>query len=57
MSEFKFMTVQEAAEYLRLKPLAVYRKVKRKEIPFLKAGRSIRFKKEDIDHWLRWGGP
>ncbi len=50
------MTVQEVAEYLRMKPLAVYRKVKRKEIPFLKAGRSIRFRREEIDRWLRWGG-
>lgn len=55
MSESGFMTVGEVAEYLRMKPLAIYRKVAKKEIPFLKAGRSIRFKKEDIDRWLRWG--
>lgn len=56
METSRFMTVQEVAEYLRMKPLAVYRKVKRKEIPFLKAGRSIRFRREEIDRWLRWGG-
>jgi len=55
MEADRFMTVQEVARYLRMKPLAIYRKVDRKEIPFLKAGRSIRFRKEDIDEWLRWG--
>lgn len=49
------MTVQEVAKYLRLKPLAIYRKVQKNEIPFLKAGRSIRFQKEKIDEWLKWG--
>ena len=51
------MTVQEVAQYLRMRPLAVYRKVKRKEIPFLKAGRSIRFRKDEIDEWLQTGHP
>lgn len=55
METDQFMRVQDVARYLQMKPLAIYRKVQRKEIPFLKAGRSIRFKKEDIDRWLRWG--
>jgi excisionase family DNA binding protein len=55
MGESQFMTVQEVAKYLRLKPLAIYRKVQKNEIPFLKAGRSIRFQKEKIDEWLKWG--
>ena len=50
------MTVREVADYLKMRPLAIYRKVKRREIPFLKAGRSIRFQKDEIDRWLRWGG-
>lgn len=56
MEANQFMTVKQVADYLRMKPLAIYRKVKKREIPFLKAGRSIRFKREDIDRWLRWGG-
>jgi excisionase family DNA binding protein len=55
MDEQGFWTVRDVSKYLGMKPLAVYRKVQRKEIPFLKAGRSIRFLKEDIDRWLRWG--
>lgn len=53
MSEF--MTVRDVAKYLKLKPLAIYRKVQKNEIPHLKAGRSIRFNKTEIDHWLKWG--
>ena len=55
MEEGRFMTVQEVAQYLRVKPLAVYRKVKRREIPFLRAGRLIRFRQEEIEQWLKWG--
>lgn len=55
MEEGQFMTVQGVAQYLRMKPLAVYRKVKRKEIPSLRAERSIRFRKDEIDTWLQWG--
>ena len=53
--ETTFLTVREVAGYLRLKPLAIYRKVKAKEIPFKRAGRSLRFDKEEIDQWLKWG--
>ncbi len=55
MNETGFMTVQEVADYLRLKPLAIYRKVKSKEIPFKRAGRSLRFDKEELDQWMKWG--
>jgi len=53
--ETGFMTTKETAEYLRLKPLAIYRMVKNKNIPFKRAGRSLRFEKEEIDQWLKWG--
>jgi excisionase family DNA binding protein len=49
------MTVKEVALYLKLKPLAVYRKVAKDEIPHLRAGRSIRFNRDKIDHWLIFG--
>ena len=50
-----FLTVAEISKYLRLKPLSIYRMVKSKKIPFKRAGRSIRFQKQDIDTWLSWG--
>ena len=48
----KLMTAKELAEYMQLNPLTVYRKVKGGEIPCIRLGRSIRFKKEQIDEWL-----
>jgi excisionase family DNA binding protein len=55
MEQGKFLTVKEAATYLRLKPLALYRMVEKKKIPFRKAGRSIRFIQSELDIWLKWG--
>ena len=55
MQESEFMTVGEVSSYLRLKPLAVYRMVKAKKIPFKRAGRSLRFLKSEIDSWMKWG--
>ncbi|MEA3369467.1 MAG: helix-turn-helix domain-containing protein [Candidatus Ratteibacteria bacterium] len=48
----KLMTAKELAEYIQLNPLTVYRKVKTREIPCIRLGRSIRFRKEQIDAWL-----
>ena len=46
------LTPPEAASYLR-KPLGtLYNLVNRKEIPFLKAGGSLRFRKSELDEWL-----
>lgn len=47
------MTIQELAEYLKLNPQTVYRKFRRGELPGVKIGRSIRFKRDVIDGWLR----
>ena len=54
------MTVQELAEYLKLDPQTVYRRFRRGELPGVKIGKAIRFKRDVIDGWLRamsygWG--
>jgi len=46
------MTIQEVANYLKLKKKNIYSKVEKKEIPFYRIGKLIRFKKDDVDHWL-----
>jgi len=46
------MTVKELADYLRLNELTIYKKVKLGEIPAVKVGRAVRFKKDVIDKWL-----
>ena len=44
----------EAAEYLGLRPatLDVWRCTGRYELPFVRVGRRIRYKKSDLDLWL-----
>ena len=46
------MTVKELADYLRLNELTIYKKVRLGEIPAVKVGRALRFKKDIIDKWL-----
>lgn len=46
------MTVKELADYLRLNELTIYKKVRLGEIPAVKVGRALRFKRDVIDKWL-----
>ncbi|MDP8263903.1 MAG: helix-turn-helix domain-containing protein [Candidatus Aceula lacicola] len=46
------MTIEEVADYLRVKKRTVYDWVKKGKIPAIKAVGQWRFKKEKIDQWL-----
>lgn len=46
------MTVRQLAEYLQINELTIYKKVKLGEIPTVKVGKIIRFKRDIIDRWL-----
>ncbi len=46
------MTVIEVAEYLRINPQTVYRKAKSGEIPVIRIGRVIRFRRTELEAWL-----
>lgn len=48
----ELMTVDEVANYLKVKPSWVYEKIHTRQIPFQKAGRFPRFRKKHIDKWL-----
>ena len=47
------MTVEEAAQYLRMNPQTVYRRAEAGELPAIRIGRSLRFKRDLLDEWLR----
>ncbi len=47
------MTVSEVAEYLRVNPQTVYRKAKVGELPAVRIGRSIRFRRSELEAWLK----
>ena len=46
------LTLEEVAEYLRISKTSVYRLVERRELPFCRVGRTLRFYRTDIDAYL-----
>ena len=49
----EILTVSEVAEYLRINPQTVYRKAKAGEIPTIRIGWALRFRKTELDQWLK----
>jgi excisionase family DNA binding protein len=49
----KYLTIEEVCDILRVKKHYVYALTSQRRIPFLKMGRFLRFRKEDIDEWLK----
>ena len=49
------MTVEEVADYLRIKPSTVYEWAKQGKIPAVKMGRLWRFGREEIEAWVKGG--
>jgi excisionase family DNA binding protein len=48
----KIMTIEEVAEYLRVKPQTIYTWAQENKIPAAKIGREWRFRKTMIDKWF-----
>lgn len=46
------MTVWEASDYLRISPSALYACCQRGQLPYIKWGRRLRFRKRDLDRYL-----
>lgn len=53
MTDNKLMNVEEAALYVGLSNFTVRRLAKQGSLPAAKIGRAYRFKREDIDSYLR----
>jgi excisionase family DNA binding protein len=51
------LTARQASEYLQIPvaTLAVWRCTGRVELPFVKAGRAVRYRREDLENFLRAG--
>ncbi len=47
------MTVSEVAQFLRVNPQTVYRKAKAGELPAVRIGRAIRFRRSELEAWLK----
>ena len=48
-NEVRLMNIRDAARYLGTTPATLYTKIWRREIPFVKFGRSVRFDVRDLD--------
>lgn len=46
------LTLDEAAKFLSIKNSRLRTAVFRKEIPFIKIGRLVRFKQADLNKWI-----
>ncbi len=46
-------TVQELANYLRMKPLTIYKHASGGKLPGFKVGSHWRFKRATIDQWIQ----
>jgi PTS system nitrogen regulatory IIA component len=53
MSEEQLMSVRELADYLRVNISTVYIWSQRGQIPALKMGKMWRYRRSEIDQWLR----
>ena len=51
----KWMTVEQAAEYLQMGKSTVYKLVRKARIPAHKAVREWRFDSAELDEWLKAG--
>ena len=46
------MDVQQAADYLGLSVGTIYQWRSQHKIPYIKVGRKLKFKKDQLDQWL-----
>lgn len=51
-NEIKLMNIEEAASYLGIKKSRLYTATRRRELPFIKVGRLVRFEREHLDRWI-----
>lgn len=54
--EDRWLSVDEIAAYLGIKRDTVYKWIERRNMPAHKAGRLWKFRKEEVDRWVRQGG-
>jgi len=55
MTEDRWLSVMEIAEYLGVRRETVYKWLERKDMPAHKVGRLWKFKRDEVDRWVRGG--
>ncbi|RKY95828.1 MAG: hypothetical protein DRQ06_02845 [Candidatus Hydrothermota bacterium] len=49
----KWLTLDQIAEYLQMSTSSIYKMAQKGKIPAYKVGRQWRFRKEEIDAWIK----
>jgi excisionase family DNA binding protein len=52
-AESELLTAVELARWLRITPRTVYRFVRNAQLPYVRVGRGLRFKRADVEAWIR----
>ncbi len=52
MSPEKIMTIKEVAEFLKVKPVTIYKLLALKKIPGMKISGAWRFRKDILEEWI-----
>jgi len=55
MAEDRWFSVDEIADYLGVKRDTLYKWIERKRLPAHKLGRLWKFRKEEVDKWIKAG--
>ena len=56
MTEDRWLSVDEIAEYLGVVKASIYRWIERKGLPAHKVGKLWKFKRDEVDKWVRSAG-
>ena len=56
MIDDRWLSVDEIATYLGIKRDTVYKWIERKHMPAHKVGRLWKFRRNEVDQWVRDGG-
>lgn len=48
-----YLTVAQIAEAMQLHPMTIYMLVEKRGMPHLRLGRTIRFRLEEVEQWMR----
>jgi len=49
----RWLTLEQVSEYLQISVSSIYNMARKGKIPAYKVGRQWRFRKEEIDKWVR----
>jgi len=52
MGEKRLLTIKEASDYLGISVKGLYNMVNRRELPFYKIGKRVRFDMKQLDEWI-----